>query len=101
MADKERIESDEMKIFRILDNHMTLPRKSKQIFSNLEKGFKGELMFDQITEGLDSNKFLILNDLLLETNSTNFQIDSFIISQGTHFPCEVKNFEGDYYYKSD
>jgi hypothetical protein len=42
-----------------------------------------------------------LNDLLLETNSTNFQIDSFIISQGTNFPCEVKNFEGDYYFESE
>ena len=101
MAFKERIESDEIKIFRILDNRMTLPSKEKQIYSNLEKGFKGEVMFDQFTEGLDKSKFLILNDLLLETNSTNFQIDSFIISQGTHFPCEVKNFEGDFYYKSD
>lgn len=42
-----------------------------------------------------------MNDLRLETNSTNFQMDSFIISQGIHFPCEIKNFEGDYYYKPD
>ena len=101
MAFRERTESDELKIFRILNNRTILPSKEKQIYSNLEKGFKGEVMFDQLTEGLNPNKFLILNDLLLETNSTTFQIDSFIISQGTHFPCEVKNFEGDYYYKSD
>ncbi|MDR7075351.1 hypothetical protein J2Y03_000339 [Neobacillus niacini] len=101
MAFRERTESDELKIFRILNNRTILPSKEKQIYSNLEKGFKGEVMFDQLTEGLNPNKFLIVNDLLLETNSTTFQIDSFIISQGTHFPCEVKNFEGDYYYKSD
>jgi hypothetical protein len=58
-------------------------------------------MFDQLSEGLDPKKFLILNDLRLETNSTNFQMDSFIICQGTHFPCEIKNYEGDYYYKPD
>jgi hypothetical protein len=101
MAYKERVESDELKIFRILNNHMTLPSKEKQIYSNLEKGYKGEVMFDQITEGLDKSKFLILNDLLLETNSTTFQIDTSIISQENFLPCEVKNFEGDYYYKSD
>jgi hypothetical protein len=101
MAYKERIESEELKLFRSLNNRMALPSKEKKIYSNLEKGYNGEVMFDQLTDRLDPNKFLILKDLLLETNSTNFQIDSFIISQGTNFPCEVKNYEGDYYYKSD
>jgi Nuclease-related domain len=80
---------------------MVLPSKEKNIYLHLEKGYKGEVMFDQQTERLNPKKFLILNNLRLETNSTNFQIDTFIISQGTHFPCEVKNYEGDYYYKSD
>jgi hypothetical protein len=101
MAFRERRESDELKIFRLLNYRSILPSKEKLFYANLEKGFKGEVMFDQLTEGLDPNKFLILNDLLLETNSTTFQIDSFLISQGTHFPCEVKNFEGDFYYKTD
>jgi hypothetical protein len=101
MAFRERRESDELKIFRLLNYRSVLPSKEKLFYTNLEKGFKGEVMFDQLTEGLDPNKFLILNDLLLETNSTTFQIDSFLISQGTHFPCEVKNFEGDFYYKTD
>jgi Nuclease-related domain len=101
MAYKERIESEELKLFRSLNNRMVLPSKEKSIYLHLEKGYKGEVMFDQQTERLSPKKFLILNDLRLETNSTNFQIDTFIISQGTHFPCEVKNFEGDYYYKSD
>jgi hypothetical protein len=102
MAYKERIESEELKLFRSLNNRMVLPSKEKKIYLYLEKGYKGELMFDQLTdENLDPKKFLVLNDLRLETSSTNFQIDSFIISQGTHFPCEVKNYEGDYYYKSD
>ncbi|MFS0776370.1 nuclease-related domain-containing protein [Neobacillus sp. 3P2-tot-E-2] len=101
MAFRERKESDELKIFRLLSYRSILPSKEKLLYANLEKGFQGEVMFDQFTEGLDPNKFLILNDLLLETNSTTFQLDSFLISQGTHFPCEVKNFEGDFYYKSD
>jgi hypothetical protein len=102
MAYKERIESDELKVFRFLNKRMVLPSKEKKTFLYLEKGYKGEVMFDQLTdERLDPKKFLVLNDLRLETNSTNFQIDSLLIGQGTHFPCEVKNYEGDYYYKSD
>ncbi len=101
MAYKERIESDELRIFRFLNNRMVLPSKEKQIYLNLEKGYKGEMMFDQLTERLDKNKFLIVNDLLLETNSTTFQIDASIISQDILYPCEVKNYEGDFYYKSD
>jgi hypothetical protein len=102
MAYKERIESDEYKLYKSLNNRKVLSFKEKINYLNLEKGFKGEVMFDQIIEkNLDSRKFLVLNDLLLETNSTNFQIDSFIISEGTNFPCEVKNFEGDYYFESD
>ncbi|MCM3692777.1 nuclease-related domain-containing protein [Neobacillus niacini] len=101
MAYKERIESEELKLFRFLNNRMVLPSKEQKIYLYLEKGFKGEVMFDQLTEELDPKKFLVLNDLRLETSSTNFQIDSFIIGQGTHFPCEVKNYEGDYYYKSN
>jgi hypothetical protein len=101
MAYKMRFESDELKIYRLLNNRMVLPSKEKQIYLNLEKGYKGEMMFDQLTERLDKKKFLIVNDLLLETNSTTFQIDASIISQDILYPCEVKNFEGDYYYKSD
>ncbi len=101
MAFKERTESDELKLFRSLNNRMVLPSKEKKIYLYLEKGYKGEVIFDQLTERLDANKFLILNDLRMETNSTNFQIDTSIISQEIFFPCEVKNYEGDYYYKSD
>ncbi|SDL92848.1 nuclease-related domain-containing protein [Bacillus sp. OK048] len=101
MAYRERTESDEIKLFRYLDIRTVLPSKEKTIYLNLEKGYKGELMFDQFTEGLDKSKFLIVNDLLLETNCTTFQIDASIISQEIFLPCEVKNFEGDYYYRSD
>jgi hypothetical protein len=77
MAYKERIESDELKVFRFLNNRMVLPSKEKKTFLYLEKGYKGEVMFDQLTdERLDPKKFLVLNDLRLATNSTNFQIDS-------------------------
>lgn len=66
----------------------------------LEKGYAGELQFDAMISGLQ-NENLILNDLLLESNNTLFQIDSLIIFEKTIYLCNVKNYEGDYCYKSD
>jgi hypothetical protein len=50
MAFRERKESDELKIFRLLSYCSILPSKEKLLYANLEKGFKGEVMFDQFTE---------------------------------------------------
>src|SRR5690625_882732 len=79
---------------------MNLNSKYKQRYLNLKKGYEGELIFDSYTVKLQC-ECLILNDLLLEANSTAFQIDSLIITQKKMYFYDVKNFEGDYYYKSD
>jgi hypothetical protein len=96
---KPRTESDKIKIFRLLNSRMNLPESDKQYFLNLKKGFEGEVMFDKLTEKLESES-LIVNDLLLKSNNTTFQIDSFIIKE-TLYLFEVKNYEGDFYYQSD
>jgi len=96
---KPRFESDKIKILRLLNSRMNLPESDKQYFLNLKKGFEGEVMFDKLTEKLQSELF-VLNDLLLKSNNTTFQIDSFII-QETLYLFEVKNYEGDYFYQSD
>lgn len=96
---KPRTESDKIKILRSLNTRMNLPESDKKYFFNLKKGFEGEVMFDKLTEKLQSES-LILNDLLLKSNNTTFQIDSFII-QETLYLFEVKNYEGDYFYQSD
>ncbi|MDR7000684.1 nuclease-related domain-containing protein [Neobacillus niacini] len=83
--------------FEILDFRMDLTIDQKRYFGGLEKGFEGEIQFDLMTEQLQSGP-LILNDLLLESNNTKFQIDSNIIFQDTYNFFEVKNYEGDYIY---
>jgi ribosomal protein S27AE len=64
-------------------------------YLRLEKGYQGEVMFDQLTDKLE-NDIYILRNLCLEVNNSEFQIDTLIIFQETIFPCEVKNFEWDY-----
>jgi hypothetical protein len=96
MIYKPRIESAELKIFRSLNLRMDLSDKGASYYWKLEKGYFGELMFDEWAEGLSTN-CLILNDLMLEFNSNVYQIDSLLISQGTIYLFDVKNYEGDYY----
>lgn len=100
MIVKPRCISDELKLMRILNARMELEEKDKQNYLNLEKGFEGELKFDAWMENLTHER-LILNDLLLERNTTKFQIDSLHIAQGTVYHFEVKNYEGDYYIEKD
>ncbi|KAB2338931.1 NERD domain-containing protein [Cytobacillus depressus] len=79
---------------------MNLSEKDLNNLTNLEKGYEGELLFDKWVEAL-SGDWLILNDLLLESNNTEFQIDSLWISPETIYQFEVKNYDGDFYIEGD
>jgi len=100
MAFKDRSESTELKIMRALNARSNLSPKEKKYYFKLEKGYQGELMFDLLTEKLQSDIFVI-NSLCLEINDTVFQIDTLIIKQDTIYPFEVKNISGDYFYDSE
>ncbi|NHC40866.1 NERD domain-containing protein [Bacillus sp. MM2020_1] len=100
MAYKSRKESDELLILRILNRRMSLTSEEKQNYKNKEKGFEGEVQFDLLTEKLQS-ECIVLNDLLLEVNGSKFQIDTLIIFQEIIYLIEVKNYEGDFLFKSD
>jgi hypothetical protein len=79
---------------------MNLTEEEKQYYLNQEKGYEGEKRFDELTKNL-GNDLYILNDLLLKTNNTHFQIDTLIISQSSILPIEIKYFNGDHYYQSE
>ena len=100
MAFKQRTEPRELLFLRTLNKRMELSPNDFEYYSSLKKGYEGEVMFDQLTEKLQS-ELLILNDLLLEVKRTQFQIDTTIISQEVIYLFEVKNLEGDYYFKDD
>ncbi|MGG3563689.1 nuclease-related domain-containing protein [Neobacillus rhizosphaerae] len=98
MAFKPRTERQELIILRCLNARMELPEVDKRNFYNLKKGYEGEVMFDLLTEKIQSNCY-ILNDLLLEVNNNKFQIDTLIIKD-TLYVFDVKNNEGDYYFEN-
>ncbi|WP_456272905.1 nuclease-related domain-containing protein [Bacillus sp. AK031] len=97
---KSRTESDELLAMRSLNTRMILSKKDKLHYSNLEKGYEGEVNFDLLSHHLyDSRHFL--NGLLLEVNKSFFQIDTLILSEGIIHLLEIKNFQGDFYLDSD
>ncbi|SOC42285.1 nuclease-related domain-containing protein [Ureibacillus acetophenoni] len=100
MIYKSRRKSRELFILEMLHKRMPLPDQEKNYYLSLKKGFEGELMFDALTEKLESD-FLVLNDLLLKNNKTTFQIDSLIISSNKLYFYEIKNLEGDHFYETD
>ncbi|MEH7418934.1 nuclease-related domain-containing protein [Neobacillus drentensis] len=56
-------------------------------------------MFDLLTGKLTPPNYL-LNDLLLESNDSKFQIDSLMIRQEPLLLFEVKNYKGDFNYEN-
>lgn len=79
---------------------MELSPKDKFHLTNLEKGYRGEIEFDRLTENLSEERYII-DDLLLQVNNSYFQIDKVIISGGLIHLLDVKYNEGDYYLESD
>ncbi|WP_066065798.1 nuclease-related domain-containing protein [Neobacillus soli] len=100
MSFKPRFEPSEVTLLRLLNARMELAEKDKQRYQRLVKGFEGEVMFDALTEKLQCRSN-ILNELLLESNGSKFQIDSLIMTQEPLCLFEVKNYEGDFYFKND
>ncbi|MCR2821860.1 nuclease-related domain-containing protein [Lederbergia panacisoli] len=100
MIIKQRVESKELNVYRILNSRKVLSDEDAAHLARLEKGYEGEVIFDKRVERL-SKEWLVLNDMQLEINHSEFQIDSVIIAQKPILLFEIKNFEGDYYIKDD
>ncbi|MFZ3591326.1 nuclease-related domain-containing protein [Bacillus sp. DJP31] len=96
MIIKPRYQTLELKTMRSLKTRKELSVKEETYYLNLEKGYQGEQMFDLWINEL-SDDYLILHDLLFESNHTVFQIDTLLISKETIYLFEVKNFDKDYY----
>lgn len=87
-------------ILRSLNSRIALSKANQQNYYSLQRGYEGEQMFDEmINKG--SFEGLVLNDLLFKQNNQTFQIDSLIIFKNSIHIFEVKNFIGNYHYKTD
>lgn len=62
--------SKELKILRCLKLRASLTEKEENYYSNLEKGFEGELKFNDWLNVL-TNDAILLNDLLFQINNNH------------------------------
>jgi hypothetical protein len=64
---------------------MELSDEMKQKYINQIKGWEGERRFDALLEKFTED-YVILNDLLLQSNQTTFQVDSLLMEgEALHF----------------
>ncbi|WP_066047782.1 DUF123 domain-containing protein [Robertmurraya korlensis] len=96
---KERGISMELQVFRCLKHRMVFSEKERMYHLNLEKGYEGELKFDELTKNVGDN-CLIVNDITLEVTNNLFQIDSLLICKDMICMFEVKNFEDNFFIQS-
>ncbi len=78
MHDKPR-KSKELLVLQSLHPRMNLSLEEKQHFENLEKGYQGEITFYHQLKEYPFKHQLILYDLLLISNKTEFQVDSLLV----------------------
>ncbi|MCM3768734.1 NERD domain-containing protein [Neobacillus niacini] len=98
MLNKQRKVPKELLKMRSLNARMVLSELDLWNYLNAEKGFAGELKFDEHTRKLQSN-CIIINGLLLKINNKYFQIDTVLIFQKKIYLIDVKNYEGEYIYE--
>lgn len=81
-----------------LNNRMKLPLEHKRKYEQNQKGYEGEVAFDQYVEKIKPD-CLILNDVRLKIDGNKVQIDSLFISENKVYIVEVKNYKGEFHYK--
>lgn len=81
--------------YEVLANRMTLSSEHTNRFFRIRKGDEGECQLDGHTDTLSCDA-LVLNDLQLEVNQSEFQTDTLILLPDRLLMLEVKNWEGDY-----
>lgn len=95
MLIKERTKSTTHLVLESLNSRMNLSFEDAMNYQNQIKGWEGECFFDQLINHPHQTG-LIINDLLLKTKNTYYQIDSLFISNQELTIYEIKNYSGKY-----
>lgn len=91
----------ELKLLKYLQPRMNLSTTQQRNYQNLHKGYEGEHKLQNLLKKYLSTSYIVVNDLLLKENNSEFQIDTLLIRNDKIFLLEVKNFEGDFYIQQD
>ncbi|WP_161524834.1 nuclease-related domain-containing protein [Alteribacter lacisalsi] len=93
---KNRTKPVELIILQSLRVRSRLDPADALRLENLDKGYAGEVQFDNRLSAAGWNGLLI-NDLLLDYRGTLFQIDSLLLQPDAVYLFDVKNYFGDFF----
>ncbi|GEK90977.1 nuclease-related domain-containing protein [Alkalibacterium kapii] len=97
MIIKERSKSISHLILESLNKRSRLTSLEKTQYDNQVKGYSGEKAFD-LKAAKTNLPGLMINDLLLSTRDTYYQIDSLLVTDDHIYLYEIKNYYGQYHY---
>lgn len=92
-----RKKNEEYEILVRLKTRMILDYEMQHYLENLEKGWQGEIYFDQQLENLTC-QHILLKDVRLKMDQHYFQIDSLLITGKQVIVFEIKNWGGTFDY---
>ncbi|WP_018931111.1 nuclease-related domain-containing protein [Gracilibacillus lacisalsi] len=97
---KTRLKPRELVLFEYLKRRRSLSKEEIKKYRRLDRGYQGEVLFDQYLERLSSN-FLLLKDLWLSHHNRAFQLDHILLFHNTLYMFEIKNYPGEFYFQNE
>lgn len=85
----------ELLFFRALSIRTTLDQQDEAKLNRLEKGYEGELAYDEIYDQVINHLYTFRN-IYLKVEDSILQIDSLIVTDKGLIVHEIKNFQGQY-----
>lgn len=91
----------ELLYYNALSARTELTVNEKYQMELMEKGYKGECLYDKIFDEVGHGNVYIFRDVFLKIGNTTTQYDSIVITDNRVTVNEIKNFQGDIHYSKD
>ncbi|GMA09348.1 hypothetical protein GCM10025886_25010 [Tetragenococcus halophilus subsp. flandriensis] len=78
-----------------------LSNDEQKSYQRLQRGFQGELAFDQLCDHFLGNKINCLDDVTIDYQGDVLQMDKIINNRDIIYLVDIKNYQGNYVYKNN
>lgn len=96
MIISERKISKELAFYRALSSRFCLEEKDAKKLSVLERGYKGERIYDEVFGEEGHSSVFVFRDIYLRIEDSTAQYDALIVSEAGITVNEIKNYSGFY-----
>lgn len=100
MIIQERKIGKELLYYRALNRRMYLNKEAQKRLEIHERGYKGEVTYDKVYDGV-LNHLYVFRGVYLRIEDSTLQCDSLIVSDNGFIVHEIKNYNGNYKYEGE